>query len=461
MRLCWGLVTWALYGAGIPDLPLVNTAGFLPVIRAQIERATAAAKAHPRDAATAGVLAMTLHAYSQYDAAAPAYARAHLLEPRNFDWVYLLGAVEMARGQFDTAVESFQIALRIRPDDLVTELRLADCLTAVAKWDDAGAHYHRILDRHPDCAQAWYGLGRVQTAKREHAAALQSYAKACEVFPAFGAAHFALAGELRLLGNKAEMGQQLAVYAKNATVEPPLVDPLFRRIHDLNLGVQAHLQRAAELEKAGLLEEAVAENEAALTADPGDVQVHINLISLFARLAEPAKAQQHFEAAVALVPGRSDAWYNDGVLLFKQQNYAGAEKAFRKALEINPDYAEAHHNLGAIYEQQDRLDDAAKEFRKAIADRPDYPLARYHLGRILVNGQRYDEAIQQFLRALSPEDDQTTVYLYALAATYARSGDRAPALVYFQKAHDAAVAHGQSQLLSSIDTDLKTLHDER
>jgi tetratricopeptide (TPR) repeat protein len=461
MRLAWGLLACALYGAGIPDLPLVNTSGFLPVIRAQIEQAAAAAKAHPRDAQAAGMLAMTLHAYSQYDAAAPVYSRAHLLEPRNFDWVYLLGAVEMAQGQFDTAVESFQIALRIRPDDLAAELRLADCLTALAKWDDAGAHYQSILDRHPDCAQAWYGLGRVQTAKREHAAALQSYAKACEVFPAYGAAHFALAGELRLLGNKAEMGQHLAVYAKNVTVEPPLDDSLFKRIHDLNMGVQAHLQRAAALEKEGLPQEAIGENEAALAVDPRDVQAHINLISLHSRLADPTKAQQHFEAAIALDPGRSDAWYNYGVLLFNGQNYAGAEKAFRKALDINPDYAEAHNNLGAIYEQQDRLDDAAKEFRQAIADRPDYPLARFHLGRILVNGRRYDEAIQQFLRALSPEDDQTTVYLYALAATYARAGDRAHALSYFRRAHDAAVAHGQSQILTSIDRDLKALQEDR
>jgi len=461
MRLGWGFLACALYGAGIPDLPLVDTSGFLPAIRAQIEQSASAARAQPRDAGAVGMLAMTLHAYRQYDAALPAYTRAHLLEPQNFDWVYLLGAVEMALGQFDAAVDSLQTALRIRPGDLVTELRLADCLATLAKWDDAGTHYHGILDRHPDCPRAWYGLGRVQTAKREHAAALESYAKACDLFPAFGAAHFALAGELRLPGKKAEMAQHLAVYAKNVTVEPPLEDPLFKRIGELNMGVQAHLQRAAELEKAGLVEEAIRENEAALDVDPRNVQVHINLISLHARLADPAKAQQHFEAAIAVDPGRSDAWYNEGILLFKGQNYAGAEKAFRKALDINPDYAEAHNNLGAIYEQQDRLDDAANEFRQAIADRPDYPLARFHLGRILVNRQRYEEAIQQFLRALSPEDDQTTVYLYALAATYARAGDPEHALAYFQKAHDAAVALGQSQMLTRIDSELKTLRDER
>jgi tetratricopeptide (TPR) repeat protein len=457
MRLSWFFLACALYGADMPELPVVNTSGFLPVIRTQIEQSAAAARAHPHDPEAVGMLAMTLHAYNQYDTAAPVYSRAHLLDPRNFDWIYLLGAVEMAQGQFDAAVESFRNALQIRSEDLVTELRLADSLTALAKWDDAGSHYHRILDRRPDSAQAWYGLGRVQTAKREHAAALQSYAKACELFPAFGAAHFALAGELRLLGKKAEMGQHLAVYSKNATVEPPLEDPLFQRIHELNKGAQTRLQRAAALEKAGLLKEAVGENEAALAVDPRNVQAHINLISLHARMSDPVKAQQEFESAIALDPGRSDAWYNDGVLLFQQQNYAGAEKAFRKALDINPDYAEAHTNLGAIYERLDRLDDAAKEFRKAIADRPDYPLARYHLGRILVNGRKYDEAIQQFLRALSPEDDQTTVYLYALAATYARAGDRAHALAYFQKAHDAAAAHGQSQLLASIDSDLRTL----
>ena len=455
------LLACLLYGSEIPDLPKVNTSSFLPIIGAQIEQAAATAKTHPLDANASGMLAMTLHAYEQYDAAAHAYSRAHVLEPRNFDWVYLLGAVEMARGHFDSAVESFGLALRIRPGDLLTELRLADSLTALAKWDDAGTHYQCILNKHPNCPQAWYGLGRVQAAKREHTSALQSYTKACEFFPAYGAAQFALAGELRLLGKQAELKEHLAIYSKNVTVEPPIDDPLFKRIHELNRGVQAHLYRGAELERAGLLEEAIRENGAALAVDPRNVQAHINLVSLYARTGDAGKAQQHFEAAIELDPGRSDAWYNYGVFHFKGQNYAAAEKAFRQALEINPDYAEAHNNLGAIYERQGRLNDAAKEFRDAIAGRPDYPLARFHLGRILVNEQKYDEAIQQFLRALTPEDEQTTAYLYALAGTYARAGDRAHALAYLEKAHDAALAHGQSEMQSSIDRDLKTLAEGR
>jgi tetratricopeptide (TPR) repeat protein len=290
---------------------------------------------------------------------------------------------------------------------------------------------------------------------------VESYAKACDLFPPYGVAHFALAAELRRLGKPAQAEQHVAEYSKNVTAEPPLDDPLFARIHELNQGTTAHLQRGAELEKAGRIEDAIAEHETALVTDPNNVQAHVNLIGLYGRSGKGAKAKEHFEAATRLSPGRSDAWYDYGVLLFGQHNYAEAEQAYRRALEINPSYAEARNNLGVIYEQQGRLDDAAREFREAIAARPDYPLARFHLGRILVNQQKYDEAMQQFQRALEPESDQTPVYLYALAATYARAGDRPHALEYYAKAREAAVARGQSQLLGSIDRDLKALESGR
>ncbi|HWR53498.1 MAG TPA: tetratricopeptide repeat protein [Bryobacteraceae bacterium] len=404
---------------------------------------------------------MTLHAYEQYEAAARAYSRAHLLDPRAFDWVYLGAVILMQQGDFDGAVKSLQTALQLRPGDLAAELRLGQSLIATGNWDDADILYRRILDKHPDFAQAWYGLGRVQAAKGEHAAAAQSYGKACEVFPAYGAAHFALAGELRRLGQRAEAEEHAAAYAKDPSAEPPLRDALLQRTRELNQGVQIHLQRGRAFEKEGKLEEAIREHEAALAIEPGNVQAHINLISLYGRTGDAARAKEHFEVAGRLSPGRPDAWYNYGVLMFQQKAYGEAEEAFRRAVEINPYHAEAHNNLGAIYALQSRLNDAAREFRTAIANRPDYPLARFHLARILVNEKNYDEAIQHLLRALTPEDDQTPLYTYALAAAYARAGKREHALRYYGRARDAAIARGQSQLLSSIDRDLKMFAGER
>ncbi|MEO8663104.1 MAG: tetratricopeptide repeat protein, partial [Bryobacteraceae bacterium] len=413
--------------------------------------------AHPRDPKAIGNLAMTLHAYQEYDAAAQVYQRAIILDATNSDWFYLLGATQKTQGAFEAAVASFRAALRLRPDFPAAQLRLSDSLSAAADWDNAGLAYQQILSKDRASPQAWYGVGRVQTSKGDHPAAAQSYAKACELFPHYGAAQFALASELRKLGNPAEAERHMALYAAHVTTQPPLDDPLFARVEELNRSPTAHLRRGAALESTGRYADAIHEHLAALQADPSNVQVHVNLISLYGRTGDTAAAKQHFESATKLAPGRSDAWYNYGVLLFRQKDDAGAQTAYRRALEINPHYAEAHDNLGVIMEQSGRYDEAAKEFREAIADRPDYPLARFHFGRILANQEKYAEAIPQFLRCLEPESEQTPACLYALGATYARASDRPHAMEYLQKARAAAVAHSQPQLQASIERDLKTL----
>jgi tetratricopeptide (TPR) repeat protein len=297
-------------------------------------------------------------------------------------------------------------------------------------------------------------LGRAQATQGDHAAAAQSFARACDLFPEYGAAHFAAAQEFRDLGKADEAKREMKAYAVHPTVQPFLEDQLFRRILALNHGPQVHMQRAAELEKAGKFDDAIKEEITALEADGSNVQAHVNLISLYGRTGNAMEAKRHFEDTIRLDPGRADAWYNVGVLLLHELNIPESERAFRRALEINPDYAEARYNLGVIYEQQARLEDAVREFQEAVKIRPDYPEARFHLGRIFVNEQKYDAAIYQLAHSLEPESSSTPTYLYALAATYARAGRRPEALQYFQRARDAARALGQEQLLASIERDL-------
>jgi len=449
---------YSLIGATLPDLPEVNTTKFLPIIRTQIESAASEAATHPRDAKATGTLAMTLHAYQQYDAALRAYLRAHLLEPKNFDWAYLLGVAQIEQGTFDEAAKSLKSALLIRPGDLVAELRLAETLTKLANWDDAAALYQRLVSSHPDRPQAWYGLGRARAARGDRDGASDAYAKACDLFPPYGAAHFALAAELRKRGRMEEAKEHLAKYSSNATAEPPLDDILMEHIHELDASALAHIQRGTELERAGKLQEAIGQHETALTIDPSNVQIHINLISLYGRVGDTAKAKQHLEASLQQGSGRADAWYNYGVLMAHERNDVEAERAFQRAVAINPYYAEARTSLGAIYQQRGQLDEASKEFRQAIADKPDYSLARFHLGRNLANQNKYAEAIEQFEKALQqPADERTPTYMYALGVTYGRAGDRQRAIQYLEQAREAAAERGQGQLLNSIERDLVTL----
>jgi len=472
-RALWVALTlaaspWVLRPAALPELPKLILEHFQPAIRRQIRQAEVAARAHPLSAADSGNLGMVLDAYQQYESASLCYERARRLDPRSFRWAYYLGTLRVHEGKYDQAAAILREALRLAPDYLPARLELAASLLAAGDLDESGRIYGAILKGVPQSgdgdnaatAEALYGMGRVAAVRGQTSAAAESYRRACELFPSYGAAQYALALAYRKLGDPEEAEPHFRAYEANRTVTPPLEDPLRDAVQALNLGAEAHLERAIGLERQGKLAEAIAEQEKALEIDPENVQANINLISLDARQGELDKAEQHFQAAVRLNPHRADAYYDHGILLIWEKKDSEAERAFRQALAINPFYAEARNNLGLLLERQGRTEEALAEYEAAVKDKPDYRLARFQAATLLVKEKKYDAAIGHLLETLTPEDDSTPRYLYALAIAYGRKGDLKNALAYIRRARDQAAARQQSQLLASIDKDLHALEQE-
>lgn len=424
----------------VPAMPEVSTATFLPAVREAIDPALADAKARPDDAAAVGRLGMALHAHRQLEAARQCYRRSAALDPRNFDWRYYLGAA--SEGQ--QAVDALRAALQLR-DDTPARIKLGEALLATG--DYAGA---RDVLRGLDHPAAWFGYGRAVDDP-------SYYEKALRAFPQYGAAMFALAQSYRRAGRAAEAQRLLADYARFKTVAPPLSDPLMDSVMALDRGPDRLLREAAALERQGQLAEAVAQVVAALALDPKLVQAHVDLISLYGRLANAPEAARHYRDAVSIDPRAFDAHYNYGVFCYSSKQRQEAREAFTKALAINPDHAEARNNLGMILQEEGRLAEAAREFEKAIEARPDLRLARFHLGRIYANRQRWAEAIDQLRRASEGDDEATPTYLYALGATQARAGQREAARASLAAAREKAVARGQAPLAQAIERDLERL----
>ncbi len=217
------------------------------------------------------------------------------------------------------------------------------------------------------------------------------------------------------------------------------------------------LKRGAALERAGQLAESIVVHQQALALKPDLVQAHINLISLLGRTREVAKAKQHYQAALAINPDLPDLHYNYGVLLAGAERFTEAAPAFQQCLQLNPHYAEAHYNYAVLIERDGKLDEAAKHYRKAIENKSGYRAAHFSLGRILVNQDKFAAAIAQFQQTLTPKDQDTPRYLYALGATYIRAGDQNKGVQYLQEALQLAAAFQQTQLMQSLERDLKTL----
>ncbi len=440
--------------SALPDLPQLVFDNFAPEIREQLRKVYATAKARPSDAEAVGRLGMTLHTYEEHVSAAVCYERARRLAPDDFRWIYYYATDQAALGKNAEAISAFKDALRQRPDYLPAQLRLADSLLAAGQLGESRQFYETILKKDAGVAQPHYGLGRINAAAGEQAAAAAYFRKAIDLFPEYGAAHYALGLALRNLGRTSEAQKHLALSQQYKFSRPRLQDPLLNAIAELNIAGAETLKRAVIFESAGNIEQSIAEHERALEINPNLTQAHINLISLYGRMGQFEKAEKHYHAAVAVNPNLADSHYNYGVLLAGQERYAEAAQAFYRSLQINQFNAEAHHNYAVMIEREGRLDEAAEHYRKAIENKPDHRFAHFHLGRILVNQGKMAEAIEHFLKTLTPEDENTARFTYALGATYVRAGEKQKGIGYLRRALKLATESGQTQVAASIERDL-------
>lgn len=459
MLLC--LMPLSLSAQAIPELPAAVFENFEPEVREQVSKAYTAAQAKPGDAEAIGWLGMTLHTYEQFEFAAIYYEKAHAAAPNEFRWAYYLGITQAALGRHQEAVAAFRAALRQDASHLPAQLRMADALLAAGELRESQQFYETVTKRNANIAQAYYGLGRIAAANGNQSAAADHYRKAIELFHDYGAAHYALGLMLRDLGQTTQAQEHLALSQQLRLSRPTLEDRLIVAIAEMNAGASKHLKRGALLESNGQIAESIAAHEQALEINPWLVQAHLNLISLYGRVNQPEKAEEHYRAAIAINPDIADSHYNYGVLLVGQQRFREAAAAFQRCLQLDPYYAEAHHNYAVLIEREGRLDEAATHYRKAIENKTGYRSAHFHLGRILVNQNKLPEAIEQFLQTLTPEDEETPRYLYALGATCIRAGTRAKGIQYLRDALQKARALNQTPLINSIERDLARLEQGR
>ena len=145
------------------------------------------------------------------------------------------------------------------------------------------------------------------------------YEKALAAFPQYGAAMFALAQHYQRTGREADAGRLMADYPRFKTTAPPVDDPLLDAVRALNQGPDNLLSEAVTLEARGQLAGAADLQLKALELDPKLTQAHVNLISLYGRLGDPAKAEKHYREAIAVNPNAHEAYYNFGVLCYQSQ----------------------------------------------------------------------------------------------------------------------------------------------
>ena len=440
-----------------PPLPSLSPDSYPASARAAIASVYRNAAARPTDADAVGALARMLQAWEQWDPAHEAYARAESLAPKVFEWHYLDAVVLQRLARQAEAAAQLAQAVAASPGYLPARVKLAEALFEAGDLEQSARLFGDLTREAPAEPAAQFGLGRIAAAQGRHEAAVAYFQRAVTLFPEFGAAHYALARSYRALGKIDEAQRALERHAQYGPRWPGIDDPVLAAVTTLRDDARAELQRGVRLGEAGDVEGAIAAHEAALARDPSLAQAHANLITLYGRAKQWAKADQHYRAVVALGFNLDEAHYNYGVLLAMQGQWDAAADAYRKATAVNPLHAWARNNLGQILEREHRLDEAAAEYRQALQGQPTFRLARFNLGRMLLALGRPKEAIIELEKAVEPRDAEAPPYLFALATAHVRSGDKAEGIRWATDARQLALQYGDTALAATIERDLATI----
>jgi len=455
IRVC--AVVLSLAQISLPPLPQLAFDAYPPAAREAVSRAHQIATARPTDAEAVGTLARVLHAWDQWGAAHDTYVRAQALAPRAFEWQYLDGLALQRLARHAEAAGHFDEALQRSPGYLPARVKLAESLLESGSLDRAEPLFEALRREPASEPAAELGLGRIAAAKGQHGAAVTHLERAVALFPEWGAAYYALALSYRALGRREDAQRALERNAQYGPIWPAQNDSVFATVTALRDDAQTNLQRGLKLADAGDLAGAIAAHEAALARDPSIAQAHVNLISLYGRTQDWARAEQHYRAVVAIGFNLDEAHYDYGVLLGLQERWGPAAEAYRQAIAINPRHALAHNNLGQILERDRRFDEAAAVYRQAVDSQPAFRLGRFNLGRMLLALGRTDEAIVELEKLIQPRDAEVPRYLFALATAHVRAGHRAEGIKWATDAKQLALEHGQHELAAAIERDLARL----
>ncbi len=296
-------------------------------------------------------------------------------------------------------------------------------LTELYRYDEAVETYDRALELHPDDAWIWARKGRTLRLLGDPETALETYNKALALFPNYG---WAYNGKGIVLEQLERLEEALDAFARAAEIKPNEIWHWYNKAnvqYALNMIPEAvtSLKKALEQDPAhssswaklgqiyrqqGNFQAAVDSYEQSLRLEPDYGWAHNGAGLAYKIMGKLDKAVKHFEQAAEHAPEQVWHWYNWAETLVDLRRYREALKPAREAVAIDPDHSNSWAKLGQIYRYLKEYENAIEAYNQAIEHQPDYAWAINGKGIALENLERYEEALTCFQEAAKYSENE-------------------------------------------------------
>lgn len=390
---------FALLMADLKPVPHPSLSGLEPEVAAQLSDARSlvdgllSQQAPPEDLAnladTYGELCRLYHAYGLLDAAAPCYANAVQLAPRDFRWSYYLGRVQQDGGKLAEAEASYRRALDLQPGYAPARVHLGEILLAANRTDEAEAVLGQVLAADSKNAAARAALGEVFLSRRQFREAAEQLEAALASAPDADRLHHPLGLAYRGLGDLDKAREHLEKAGK-VGIRP--TDPLTDEMEALRQGSTVHLLRGRVAFRFGRYQDAAAEFRKAVEAQPDSVPARINLAAALAEAGDRKGAKEQLREVLKLAPGNGTAHFNLGTLMALEGETAGAVVHFQETARIDPNDGAARIALAQALEKDGRTDEALAQYQAGVGLAPQDESGWLGAAGLLVRLGRFKQA---------------------------------------------------------------------
>ncbi len=428
----------------------------------------------PNDAEAYHLEGLIYEGQNRWDKANESLSKAARLASADYEIRKESGLALAHSGRRKEAIQEFQAAEKISPQELEPHQQLASLYDKTGKIDQAKTERARLAKLSGQ-GQASAEAGRLNEqankllAAGNARAAADSYRRALQLVPNDAQMHYNLSlaldrlgetnAEVKELRRAVELDPNLAVGHNQLGLIALGAGHQEEAEHELKLALQIDPKLAEALNNLGVLytqqgkdSEAAPLFQQATQFDPSYSRAYVNLGLTLARHGRYDDAEKQFHAALQADPNDASAFGALGMLQAKTGRSQDAIASFRKSVELQPNSAEAHLNLGiALVDGYDRVG-GLKEFQEAARLDPKSAAAHLNLGRFYFEASKYNEARKELEAAIALQPNFASA-LYFLSLVERQSGNVERSAQLLQKVVQVNPDQADAQFILGQDLD--------
>ena len=400
-------------------------------------------------------LALSLTRLFEYEEAVSTLKALVKLNPDSILGYYYLGRTYSQMKLYREALGYFTKVLELRPEFDQAAIDMAATYESMGDYPHAIETYRSLLDQDDQRAAVLQRLTQLLLQQRRFTEALEYLRLAVEsglggqeTNRKIGLVHLELEQydeAIAVFGDMLEKdpsADNIRLYLGIAYEEKGDLANAYSEFNKISRNSAQYFEAVSHialiLKEQGKAEEAIAVLKKIIEAYPENLELYLNLSSLYESIDRPQAGLGILLENEQLFQKEPRLHFRIGVLLDKLGKRAESINRMKQVLQLDPKDAQALNYLGYSYAEMGiNLEEALKYIKQAVAIRPHDAFILDSLGWTYFKLKRYDDAVKALEEAITLVDDDSTIVEH-LGDVFAARRAIKKALKQYQRALELA-----------------------